>query len=754
MHNSAVKMILATDLDGTFLAPSGDATSHDLYKIIKDYRDSIVLIFATGRGFESILPLLEDPTLPTPDYIIADIGATILKRIHKTYVPIMPLQGDIAKKWQSRETILEKLSSIEGIYMQEVPQERRCSFYYENADVLPRAREVAQELGLSVIASAEKYLDFLPDGVSKGTSLKHLLQSEDLPEEAVLVAGDTLNDLSLMQMGYRGCVVGNGEPTLKEIVASEDKVYLAKDEGPLGIVEAIHFHGFSKKLGYSITQNDNVSYGKADLLMLYHRQPFDEIRRGNKYIRRQPKSPNGIIPTLLGFFKEENGAWVAWSQQESRSPENFEMYVVVDKNKYPNLITARIALTQNDVNLFYKQFSKEAFWPTIFSFPGRVSFVESHWKHFCEINQLFANRAAEIAAYGATVWIHDYNLWMTPSYLRDLRPDLKIAFFHHTSFPGADIFNIIPWKREIVASLLKCDYVGFQIPRYVENFVDVVRSNVPAEILEKELCAPTYLTYGCALGVEEMPRKIKTVYGSVGVGAHPVGIDNNKIQTIVDDQKTARLVDNLLNKAKGGKIILSVERLDYVKGPIEKMLAYESFLEQHPEWHEKVIMINIVTPPAQGMEVYKSTREKLDQVIGRINGRYSGLSWVPVKYFFRSVPFEELVSYYVAADIAWITPLRDGLNLVCKEYVSAKAASCTLGALVLSEFAGAAVELKGAILTNPYDKNNMIQSLVAALEMDEHEIEFRINDLIERVKKYDVNAWGEDFLNFRKRLDF
>jgi glucosylglycerol-phosphate synthase len=545
-------------------------------------------------------------------------------------------------------------------------------------------------------------------------------------------------------------VVGNCEPALTKMVAGEKNIYLSEQQGPSGIVEAMHFHGFGKRLGCS-AQSGAVAYGKADLLMVYHRQPFDEIKRGNKYIRRKPKSPNGIIPTLLGFFSGgENGAWVAWSQQESRNPDNFERSVAVDSNKYPNLIAARIALTPDDVSLFYKQFSKEAFWPIIFSFPGRVSFIESHWKHFCEINQLFAARTAEVAAARATVWIHDYNLWMAPSYLRDLRPDLRIAFFHHTSFPGADIFNILPWRREIVASLLKCDYVGFHIPRYVENFLDVVRSNVPVEILEKQACAPEYLTYGCALGVEEMPRKIRTPYGSLGLGAHPVGIDNQKIQALVAARETGRLVDGLLEEAKGRKIILSVERLDYVKGPIEKMLAYEAFLEQHPQWHEKIIMINIVTPAAPGMEVYKSTREKLDQVIGRINGRYSALSWTPVRYFFRSLAFEELVAYYVAADIAWITPLRDGLNLVCKEYISAKAASATKGVLVLSEFAGAAVELKGAILTNPYDKNSMLYSLVTALELEEQEIAFRMHDLIKRVRQYDVKAWGDDFLSFRE----
>lgn len=749
------KMVLATDIDGTFLFPESCNDSTDLYKVIKDNKEQIILIYVTGRGYESIMPLLEDPSLPTPDYIIADVGATVLKRQGDAYIPVMPIQNEIADKWPGRDTILNSISGLVGLQLQEVPQERRCSFFYQDASILVDVETIGKALGLAVLTSADKYLDFLPMGVSKGSSLISLLKAEGLPENNVLVAGDTLNDLSLMQTGYRGVVVHNGEPALKQAVtllkhtATSGEIYLARDIGPSGILEAIYHHGFNKDFG-GIEKSKKTLYGNADLVIVYHRQPFDEVKKGKTYVRQQPKSPNGILPTLLGFFAEgKKGAWVAWSQQDSREPAGFEMDVPVDREKYPQLMASRIALTAHDVNIFYKQFSKESLWPIIFSFPGRVSFIEAHWLHFCEINRLFAERTAAVAALGATIWIHDYNLWMTPAYLRDLRPDLKIAFYHHTAFPGADIFNILPWKGQIVASLLKCDYVGFHIPRYVENFIDVVRSNVQVQILEKEQCAPTYLTYGCALGVEEVTRKIQTPYGVVGVGAHPVGIDNEKIKRIVEAQETKRLVSSLLQEANGRKIVLSVERLDYVKGPIEKMLAYEAFLAQNPEWHEKVIMLNIVTPAAPGMEIYKATREKLDQVIGRINGRFSRLGWTPVRYFYRSVPFEELVSFYVASDIAWITPLRDGLNLVCKEYISAKAASGTLGCLVLSEFAGAAVELKGAVLTNPYDEKSLIQGLLTALHLEEQESAFRMASLAQRVQEYDVNAWGQDFLNFR-----
>ncbi|MFT7114897.1 MAG: glucosylglycerol-phosphate synthase [Rhodoferax sp.] len=754
--NAKIELILATDLDGTFLSPDLTNIQSELYTTLKKNCHKVILIFVTGRGFESILSLLDDPSLPIPDYIIADVGATILKRQGETFVPVMPLQNQIADRWPGREVILQNIADIDGLQVQEVPQERRCSFFYDNQTVLADVHRVGAALGLDVLTSADKYLDFLPLGVSKGNSLIQLLQTEGLPQDKVLVAGDTLNDLSLMQTGYRGVVVYNGEPALKAAVTGQKasngdhKIYLAREEGPAGILEAIHHHGLHKNLG-DLAVVEETTYGTADLVIVYHRQPFDEIKQGKTYTRQQPSSPNGIMPTLLGFFAGgQKGAWVAWSQQDSRQPKGFEVNVPVDLDKYPQLVTSRVALTATDVNRFYKHFSKESFWPIIFSFPERASFKEENWLHFCKINRLFAERTAAVAAEGATIWIHDYNLWMTPAYLRDLRPDLKIGFFHHTAFPGADIFNILPWKGQIVASLLKCDYVGFHIPRYVENFIDVVRSNVATQILEKEFCAPTYLTYGCTLGVEEMTRKIQTPYGILGVGAHPVGIDNQRIKTIVEMPETKALIASLLAEANGRKVILSVERLDYVKGPIEKMLAYEAFLTQHPEWHEKVIMLNIVTPAAPGMEIYKATREKLDQVVGRINGRFSRLGWTPVRYFYRSLPFEELIAFYAASDIAWITPLRDGLNLVCKEFISAKSASNTLGVLVLSEFAGAAVELKGAVLTNPYDENSLIQGLITALTLDDQESAFRLGALTQRVKDYDVSAWGADFLKFRE----
>lgn len=419
----------------------------------------------------------------------------------------------------------------------------------------------------------------------------------------------------------------------------------------------------------------------------------------------------------------------------------------IDSERYPNLRASIIPLPKKDIDLFYRVFSKEAFWPTIFSFINKAKFDHSHWEHYLRINELFATRVADEAEPNALVWIHEYNLWMVPAFLRQRRPDLKIGFFHHTAFPPADIFNIIPWRRDIIGSLLQCDFISFHIPRYVENFVDVVKSHAPVNVLRRVNAAKQFLTYSCALGIDKMTKLIEVGDRTIRLGAQPVGVNMQNIQQILDQQKTQSRIELLRKRTQGKRIVLSVERLDYVKGPLEKIEAFGEFLDEHPEYHGRVELINICTPPSQGMKIYDRIQHELEQAVGRINGRYSTLEWTPIRFFFRSVPFEEVVSYYAVSDVAWITPLRDGLNLVAKEYIAVQGLQeQPFGALVISEFAGASVELPYAIRTNPYDSQDLKDSLLSALGLDASERSLRIKRMFEIVKHYDVQRWGQDFL--------
>lgn len=738
------QIVLATDLDGTFLETK-DAVNDQLYRFIRSHRDQITLIFVTGRGLESVLPILSDSQIPTPDYIIADVGSTFYNVQDKTY--IHELQREIDKKWPGYHVIQNILSSFDDIVIQKVPQERRCSYLMTESTSISKIQEVVEKHNCMILTSADRYLDVLPQGVSKGSSLVKLLNHFKIDSDHVVVAGDTLNDLSLFQTGLKGVVVGGAEEALIKNVQSISNTIISRQLGTGGIVEAFERLGLVYSVKNKTAQHTIENTGDSDLVIVYHRQPFDEVKKGKTVERIFPKSPNGIIPTLLGFFSDKTkGAWVAWSQQLSRNPTTFESHVDVHKELYPNLSCARIPLTSEDVAIFYKNFSKEAFWPIIFSFPSKFEVNHEHWERFKEINFLFAKQAAQEAKLGATVWIHDYNLWLVPGFLRNLRSDLKISFFHHTAFPSSDIFNLLPWKNEIISSLVQCDHIGFHIPRYVENFMDVLRSNYPTVTLGTDQSAPRFMTYGCALGIDKYTAKVKVQSREIRLGAHPVGIDNSKIQEICKKEATLNRIQDLRNEVGERKVILSVERLDYVKGPIEKIEAFELFLERNPNLHGKVTFINIVTPPAPGMEIYKSTREKLDQIIGRVNGRFAQVNWTPIRYFYRSFPFEELIPFYAIADIAWITPLRDGLNLVCKEYISTKGLTHTQGVLVLSEFAGAAVELHGALLVNPFDRLAMSESLEKAIQMDSLEVALRLKQLLATVQVYDVKRWASDYL--------
>ena len=739
--------LIATDLDGTLLGGT-EAGRARLYSWLSARPPGRLLVFATGRGLESVLPVLGDPSLPTPDFIIADVGATVVRGLDLE--PVQPLQDEISRRWPGTHAVLSRCARFGALARQEVPQERRASF--ELSGPLPEGFEdEVRKMGCDVLVSAGRYVDVLPAGVSKGSTLRMLIEHLGGDPSMATVAGDTLNDLSLYTIGARGVVVGNAEPALIAEVAKRERVFIADGPGADGIFEGlVHFGVASGDAAPEDRQQ--VEPGNAQLIMVYHRLPFDEVKRGGKTHRRRPKSPNGIIPSLLGFFAGgRRGCWVAWSAQPSRDVEGVSAPVPVDEERYPNLTASRIALTKTDVELFYKKFSKEAFWPVIFSFPGRAVFKQDHWEHFCEINRVFAERTAAEAEHGATVWLHDYNLWMVPGFLRALRPDLKIAFFHHTAFPPAGVFNILPWSHEIVGSLLHCDYVGFHIPRYVENFVDVVSAHAPTTQVDVESCAPRFVTFGCALGVSKMTTQIEVAGRKIGLGAHPVGIDVEHVESLCADPQIQAKMVAIDEEVGDRRCVLSVERLDYVKGPLEKINAFEKMLEDHPEHHGEVTLINIVTPPAPGMEVYRSIRQRLDEAVGRVNGRFGRIDWTPIRYFYRSLPFEDVIANYAVADVAWITPLSDGLNLVAKEYVATKSATGRGGALVLSEFAGVAVELHGALLTNPFDIAGGAETLHRALTMGDVERAERMKRMSNIVRHNDIRRWGEGFLQAIER---
>lgn len=737
-------MLLATDLDGTFLAGTSKDKQH-LYHLIKSHPE-IHLAFVTGRGLEVVLPLLSNPTIPTPDYIICDVGATVVDG--RSRQPVQPLQAQIDARWPGEQAVAAAMAAHPGLERQEVPQQRRCSYFCHAQAVTHAIHRSAAQLNCEVLFSAERYLDILPHGVSKGSTLQALAQHLDIDDDAILVAGDTLNDLSMYQHGFKGVCVGASEPSLLAATAELPRVLHARQPGCGGILAALTHFGFLNQRDAAKASFINGLQGTAELAMVYHRLPFEEKLENGCLIRQRHSSPNGIIPSLLSFFTEgQPGSWIAWSVHDARRAQTFETHVEVDAERYPGLTAARVPLSQQAVDIFYKRFSKEAFWPTLHTFWERASFCEEDWQVFLDVNRLFARRTAAETATAATVWIHDYNLWMVPAFLRELRPDLKIAFFHHTYFPSADVFNVLPWRREIIGSLLQCDYIGFHIPRQVENFVDVARGVAPLNVTERRACAPRFLSYGCAVGLDEVTTAIEVHGRHIGLGAHPISVDLQRIAAILQTPQTTRLLLQLRQEFQAKRIILSIERLDYTKGTLERLQAFERLLEARPALLGQVVLINVCVPAAREMTVYDQLQGQIEAAVGRINGRFSTPFWRPVHFFFRPLPFEEVVAYYALADIMWTTPLRDGLNLVCKEFVATHGLTGRHGSLVLSEFAGAAAELHGALLTNPHDLKDLTDTLAQAIELSPAEAESRMRQMFEVIQHNDIHRWGEDFLN-------
>ena len=370
---------------------------------------------------------------------------------------------------------------------------------------------------------------------------------------------------------------------------------------------------------------------KSSLVILYHREPHDEVIENGKIRYVAKKSPNGIVPTLKSFFADVNqGTWIAWKQISDKQKDSFEPRINIEGEANYNV--RRIPLNAEQVKQFYHITSKEAFWPILHSFPYHFTSETAEWENFQNINRLFAEAACEEAADDALIWIHDYNLWLAPQYIREKKPDARIAFFHHTPFPSVDVFNILPWRGEIVKSLLCCDIVGFHIPRYSENFVNVARSIKPVKVLKQEPVTGHMTSVGTALAEPEMTTQLSYEGQVVNIDAFPVGTNPQHILNVLGQAETEAKLEEIKEELQGRKLIIAAGRVDYVKGNQEKLEAFGRLLERRPDLHGQVCFVMTCVQPAAGMRVYKTAQSEIERLVGQINGRFSKLNWTPRIY--------------------------------------------------------------------------------------------------------------------------
>ncbi len=486
----------------------------------------------------------------------------------------------------------------------------------------------------------------------------------------------------------------------------------------------------------------NSNEGNSNFIILYHRTPFDEGKdKEGRRVWIDQKSPNGIIPTLRNLFRNREGAtWIAWREVESIQDEQDERIRL--ENPYP-FILRRIPLEKEEVNSFYHVTSKESFWPILHTFPTYFDVNNADWSIFEEVNKRFAYAACAEAAEGATIWVHDYNLWLAPSFIRKKRPDIKIAFFHHTPFPGNDVFAILPWRRQIIESLLCCDLIGFHIPRYTENFARAASCLVGAKKGHKIPVDKKFIAVGSALTEPKVTQWLEHAGRKIKLISSPVGTSPDLIRKLIAQESIKDHADEIhKGTKKHRKLIVSASRVDYTKGNEELLLSFERILEKRKDLHGKVVLMLACVSAASGMRIYEDTQRSIEEMSGRINGRFSLIDWVPIRFSTRRIPYDEMIAWFTEADICWITPLRDGLNLVAKEYVAAR--KNRGGVLVLSEFTGASVLLDGAILTNPYSHKRMDDAIEAAISMPINEQSTRMQSMAKAVDSYTVEDWAEE----------
>ena len=434
-------------------------------------------------------------------------------------------------------------------------------------------------------------------------------------------------------------------------------------------------------------------------------------------------SSGGLVSALRGIGEEFS--WIGWPGAVIPADEQERLREQLAADRlYP------VLLDQAEEADFYGRICNETIWPLFHEFVDRMLFTDSAWQRYVDVNERFAEEIAARSPRGARVWVHDFHLMLVPAALRRLRPDLSIGFFLHVPFPAAEVFRLLPPCEEVLLGLLGADYLGFHISDYANHF--------------RRACLRVS-------GIDSEPDAIEHGGRSVEIGADPIGIDVARFRKVLAQPETVALVDELTERYRGRQLVLGVDRLDYTKGIPQKLRAFERFLEDDPSRAATTTLLQVLVPSRLESAAYRVQRDEIEQEIARINRRFGEPGRTPVECLHRSVSPAELVALYRRADVMAVTPLRDGMNLVAQEFVLCQGAAPRLpgrarGVLLLSEFAGAAQVLPGALLVNPWDIAGLAERLVEALGLSAAERRRRLALMSGSVRRLDAPLWAEGCL--------
>lgn len=456
--------------------------------------------------------------------------------------------------------------------------------------------------------------------------------------------------------------------------------------------------------------------GTAEFVVIANRLPVDRVVTADGGTTWRT-SPGGLVTALEPVMRRKGGAWIGWHGAADEQLRPFE---------HNGLKLVPVHLTSQEVAEYYEGFSNATLWPLYHDVVAPPEFHREWWDAYVEVNRRFAQRAAKVARRGAVVWVQDYQLQLVPQMLRELRPDLRIGFFLHIPFPPTELFQQLPWRVEILEGLLGADLVGFQLPGAAQNFVRLVRQRVGHKTHRDSVYLPDNRT--------------------VTARAYPISIDTKGFEELARSPQVRQRADEIRESLGNPRhVLLGIDRLDYTKGLRQRLRAFGELITEGALHVDDAVFVQVATPSRERVNQYRILRDDIDRLVGRINGDVGRIGQQPITYLHTSYPREEMAALYRAADVMVVTPLRDGMNLVAKEYVACRYDDD--GALVLSEFAGAAAELRQAYRVNPYDINGMKSALLDAVRASPRENSRRMKAMRKQVVDHDIEAWATRFLD-------
>lgn len=452
-------------------------------------------------------------------------------------------------------------------------------------------------------------------------------------------------------------------------------------------------------------------------MIVSNRAPFRIVREAGT--KRIEPTVGGVATTFLHLLELHGGLWIAWSGGTDTPPA---LEIPMEN---PRFSIVFLGLSEKRIAHYYWGMCNRGLWPLMHLMPHYCHFGARDWAEYRVVNRTFGRRCLGLLQASDTIWIQDFHLALLPSVLRRTGSKQPIGFFWHIPFPPADILKILPWHRELLEGMLGADLIGFHTPAHVSAFFDCC---------EKLLESTVDREGGC----------VSSGGWTTKVGAYPIGVPVDYFQRLSSDPKVKRRLAQIKRGVGVEKIVLGVDRLDYTKGLVRRLEAFERFLEENPRYHKRVTLVQIAVPSRTRVPEYLTLARQVENLVADIVTRFSTEGWLPIRYLYKQYDPEVLVAYYLAADVALVTPLVDGMNLVAKEYVAAR--SDEGGVLILSELAGAAVELKAALLVNPYNIDQIARELRHALELEPDEQHRRMRALRAAVQRNTLTEWSRSFL--------